>query len=121
MLGDSERDALFTKIVSDEAQRAFRLISYLANDAKQRASNPVELAFAVLLEEAVELDPTAESGLSAQATRALDIACQALAKRMSEDSKAGKLDQDRMEMLIGGGPGAAEIGAALADKFSPDP
>jgi hypothetical protein len=117
VLGDLERDSLFTKIASDEAQRAFNLTSYLANDAKQRASSPVELAFAELLEQAVELDATAESGLSAQATRALDIACQALAKRMSEDSKAGKLDQDRIEMLIGGGPGAAEIGAALAEKF----
>jgi hypothetical protein len=120
-LGDSERNALFSKIVSDHAQRVFSLMGYLAKDARHRASNPFELAFATLLEKAVELDPAAEGGVSAQATRALDIACSALAKRMSKDSKAGKLDLDRIEMLIGGGHGAAEIGTALAHMYSPDP
>ena len=64
-------------------------------------------------EKAAELDPASPNGLTGEATRSLNIACNALAKQMSEDFKAGTLDQDRMEMLIGGGIGAHAVGTAL--------
>jgi hypothetical protein len=117
-LPDAERNALFDNIVSTEAQRVLNLMCHVANDLKERASNPVENAMATFMEQATALDPAAENGLSEEATRSLAVACEALAKQMSEDCKAGRLDQDRMEMLIGGGPGAAVVGTALAEKFA---
>jgi len=118
ILPDAERDAVFADIVSAEAQRVLNLICYVAKDLKRRASNAVENAMATFMEQATTLDPAAENGLSEEASRSLAVACEALAKQMSEDCKAGSLDQDRMEMLIGGGPGAAVVGTALAEKFA---
>jgi hypothetical protein len=117
-LPDAERDALFADIVSAEAQRVLNLMCYVAKDLKRRASNAVENAMATFMEQATTLDPAAENGLSEEANRSLAVASEALAKQMSEDCKAGNLDQDRMEMLIGGGPGAAVVGTALAKKFA---
>ena len=116
-LPDAERDALFAKIVLGEAQRVFNLMSHVARDLKQRAANPIEHAMVDFMEQVVELDSEAENGLSAEATRSLAIASDALAKQMSKDFKAGTLDQDRMSMLIGGGPGAYAVGAALMEGF----
>ena len=65
---------------------------------------------------AVTPDPAAENGFSEDAAQLLAVACEALAKQMSEDCKAGTLDQDRIELLIGGGPGAAAVWTAL-EKF----
>jgi hypothetical protein len=115
-LPDAERDALFADIVSAEAQRVLNIMCYVAKE--RRASNAVENAMATFMEQATTLDPAAENGLSEEASRSLAVACEALAKQMSEDCKAGSLDQDRMEMLIGGGPGAAVVGTALAKKFA---
>jgi hypothetical protein len=53
------------------------------------------------------------NGLTDEAGKSLAIACEALKKQMIEDFKAGILDQDRMEMLIGGGPGAHAVGNAI--------
>jgi hypothetical protein len=117
-LPDAERDALFVHIVSAEAQRVLNLMHHVAADSKRRASNAVESAMATFMEGAITLDPTAENGLSKEATCSLAVACQALAEQMSEDCKRGKLDQDRVEMLIGGGPGAFVVGTALAKKFA---
>jgi hypothetical protein len=60
-------------------------------------------------EKSVEIDPESTTGLTAEATRCLDIACDALAKQMSEDFDAEILDQDRVEMLIGGGSGMVVV------------
>ena len=110
-------DALFAGIVSTESQRVFNLISYVANDLRARASNVGERAFASFMDGASALDPKAANGLSDEATQSLSIASEALAKQMREDWQNGKLDLDRVEMLIGGGPGAAVVGSALAEKF----
>lgn len=116
-LPDAERGALFARIVSDEAQRVFNLMNYVAKDLKKRAANPIERAMAGFMEQMVKLDPAAENGLSPDATRSLAIASDALAKQMSEECKAGTLDQERMGMLIGGGPGAHAVVTALMEKF----
>ena len=86
---------------------------YVADDFKSRATNPVERHLSGLLDRAVALDPRSANGLTDEAGRSLVIACEALKKQMSEDFKAEILDQDRMEMLIGGGPGAHAVGTAI--------
>jgi hypothetical protein len=116
-LPDAKREALFAKIVSGDAQRVFSLMRWIAEDLKQRAAHPVERAMAAFMENVTELNPMAENGLSAEAIRLLSIASDALAKQMSKECKAGMLNQDRMSMLIGGGPGAYAVGTALMEEF----
>lgn len=70
------------------------------------------------LEKSVELDPASANGLTIEATRSLAVACDALAKQMGKDFNAGTLDQDRMEMLIGGGIGMHAVGTALLHSFA---
>jgi hypothetical protein len=117
-LPDAERDALFANIVAAEAQRILNLMDHVAADCKRRASNPAEHALAAFLQQCVVRDPMAVHGLSEEADRALAIASEALAKQMSADCKAGRLDRERLAMLIGGGPGAYLVAAALTEKFA---
>ena len=117
-LPPADRDKLIADIVSSEAQRVWRLIDAFADDCKRRATNPFERAMADFLEKAAELDPKSTNGLTAEATRCLALACEALARQMSEDFNAGILDQDRMEMLIGGEIGMNAVGTALLHDFA---
>ncbi len=112
-LTEVDRDKLFSNIVSSEAQRVFRLMRYIADEYKSKATKPEERLICDLLDRVVALDPRSANGLTEEASRSLVIACEALKKQMSEDFKAGILDQDRMEMLIGGGPGAYIVGTAI--------
>ncbi len=112
-LPEADRDKLFADIVSSETQRVFKLMRYLADDFRRRATTPVERTISELLDKAVALDHAAANGLTDEASKSLAIACEALKKQMIEDFKAGILDQDRMEMLIGGGPGAYAVGNAI--------
>lgn len=116
-LPDGERQSLFSKIVSSETQRVLNLMTFLAKDLKARAANPIERALADFIERAVRLDPTAENGLSIEAAASLAVASDALARQMRAEFESGKLDDDRMSMLIGGGPGAHVVGMALMEMF----
>jgi hypothetical protein len=113
MLSEADRDKLFADIVSSKTQRVFRLMRYVADDFRGRASTPVERTLSELLDKAVALDPASANGLTDEAGKSLAIACEALKKQMIEDFKAGILNQDRTEMLIGGGPGAYAVGNAI--------
>jgi hypothetical protein len=116
-LPDTERSKLFADIVAQDRQRVLNLIRTLAVKCRQEANNPVLLKFADFLDESCEADPTAPSGLTQAATAALDTACDALAKQMHTDFKAGCLDLDRVELLIGDGAGMGVAGSALQAKF----
>ena len=116
-LSEADRDTLFTNIVSSEAQRVYRLMRYIAEEFKKEATNPAAQYLSSLLDKAVALDPGCTNGLSEEATRSLAIACEALKKQISKDFKAGTLDQDRMEMLIGGGPGAHAVANAIFEPI----
>jgi len=43
------------------------------------------------------------------------VAREALLEQMVDDFDRGQLDVDRIEMLIGGGPGAAIVGYAMKE------
>lgn len=117
-LQESDRDKLFADIVSSEAQRVLRLMQGVADDCRRRAGSAIEAAMAAFLEKSAELDPTSDNGLTAEATRALAVASDALTKQMSEDFKRGILNQDRLEMLIGGGIGMHAVGTVLLQMFA---
>jgi hypothetical protein len=116
-LSEADRDKLFAGIVSSEAQRVFQLMRHVADSFKSKATNPVERHLSSLLDREVALDPKSATGLTDQASKSLVIACAALKRQMSEDFKMGILDQDRMEMLIGGGPGAHAVGTAIFQQI----
>jgi len=112
-----DREAVFAKILSHETQRILNLVRYAAAGLKDRAIHPDERRFVQFMEAAGAPDPSAENGLTVEATRALGIACSALARQMSEECKAGTLDQRRVAFLLGGTPGAATVCAALLQEF----
>ncbi len=113
ILSEADRDKLFADIVSSETQRVFRLMTYVIDDYKRRASTHDEQILAGLLDKVVVLDHTSANGLTDETRKYLVLACEALKKQMIEDFKARVLDQDRMEMLIGGGVGAYVVGNAI--------
>jgi hypothetical protein len=112
-LTQPDLEKLFAEIAASESQRVFQLVGAAAQDCKRRASTPAELAIAGFLEKSAALDPNSANGLSEEATSSLAVACDALAKKMREDFEVGVLDQDRMEMLIGGGIGSYTVAMAL--------
>lgn len=117
-LSEAERGKLFGQLIAAEAQRVFNLLRHVAADFKLQANNSLALRISALLDKAVELDPSSDNGLSTEATVSLQLGCEALKYQMEEDYKQGLLDQDRMEMLIGGGAGAAVVGRAIMDRIS---
>ena len=58
-------------------------------------------------------DPSSGNGLSAVATAILELAKGALIAQIREDLKADLPDKRRIEELMGRGPGAAIVGAAV--------
>ena len=112
-LSQSDRDNLFEEIISSESQRVFNLMTYVANEYKNNAIKQYELHISSLLDRTVALDAESANGLTEEASRYLEIACKALKEQMIADYVAGVLDQDRMEMLIGGGLGAGIVGKAI--------
>jgi uncharacterized protein (UPF0261 family) len=87
---------------------------HIVDDMKR---HPETRSLAPLFDPLVAVDPTTDNGLTAAATAALRLAQMALVGQMLDDYVKEKLDLDRMEMLIGGGPGAAIVGQAMADPI----
>ncbi len=106
------RKNLFERVVGSESQRVLILMRYIVDEMKKR---PETGSLVHLFDPLIAADPTADNGLTPIATAALHLAQIALVGQMLDDYANGKLDLDRMEMLIGGGPGAAIVGQAMAD------
>jgi hypothetical protein len=106
------RKNLFERVVGSESQRVLNLMRYIVEEMKKRQETG-RLAF--LFDPLVAADPTTDNGLTPMATAALRLAQMALVGQMLDDYAKEKLDLDRIEMLIGGGPGAAIVGQAMAD------
>jgi hypothetical protein len=108
------RKKLFEKVLGNESQRVLNLMRHVVDEMKKRPENK---SLVPLFEPLVAVDPTTENGLSPMATAALRLSEMALVGQMLDDYTKGKLDLDRMEMLIGGGAGAAIVGQAMADPI----
>ena len=106
------RKNLFERVVGTEFERVLNLMRYIVEEMKKRQETG-RLAF--LFDPLVAADPTTDNGLTPMATAALRLAQMALVGQMLDDYAKEKLDLDRIEMLIGGGPGAAIVGQAMAD------
>ena len=62
-------------------------------------------------------DPTTDNGLTPEATLALRQAEIDLAAVMRVDFSKGRLELERLSMLIGGGPGAAIVGQSMSARI----
>jgi len=85
---------------------------HVVDEMKKR---PEQRSLVRLFEPLVAVDPTTDNGLTPMTTAALSLAQMALVGQMLDDYAKETLDLERMEMLIGGGPGAAIVGQAMAD------
>jgi hypothetical protein len=108
------RKNLFERVVASESQRVLNLMHHIVDDMKR---HPETRSLAPLFDPLVAVDPTTDNGLTPAATAALRLSQMALVGQMLDDYAKEKLDLDRMEMLIGGGPGAAIVGQAMADPI----
>jgi hypothetical protein len=110
-LDPDERRKLFANVLDDHSQRILNLMRYVVDNAKK--FHPALNELAPLFDPLVAFDPNTADGLSNEATAALGLAREALLEQMLKDFAAGSLDNDRVAMLIGGGPGAFIVGQAI--------
>ena len=108
------RKKLFERVVANESQRVLNLMRYVVGEMHK---NLEARSLAPFFGQLVAADPATENGLTPMATAALRLAEIALVGQMLDDYAKGELDLDRMDMLIGGGPGAAIVGQAMANPI----
>lgn len=119
-LSQDDLSKLVSSIVRNQSQRVMKLMLFFANGFAQQANSALEKQIASRFEQAIALDPAAPSGLTPEATQSLAVVSGALTSQIIEDFKGGKLDQNRVEMLIEGGPGSALAGKVLFDMLFPE-
>lgn len=110
---EAERKADLAKIVEGQSQRLLMVMRKAASDMQSGQASLGEQTMSALLGSVLRPDPAAASGLSPEAARSLEIARAALVDQMDRELVGGTLDQDRLAMLIGGGPGAYTMLEAL--------
>lgn len=87
---------------------------YFVENAKK--FHPGLNTLAPLLDPLVAFNSTKANGLSDEATGALSLAREAVLEQMLKDFAAGSLDNGRIAMLLGGGPGVFIVGQTIASQ-----
>lgn len=116
-LPQDELPKLIGSIMEKQSQRVLKLLRFFADGFARQAKSELQRQMALRMTQAVAFDASAPNGLTAEATRSLEVASAALVSQIATDFKAGKLDRDRAEMLIEGGAGAAVVGKALCNML----
>lgn len=109
---DSEliRHATVKAIVDRLSQRVLNLLVEAVNNLKDALSEIQNIStFFALLDELVASDETSLCGLSVSAQVAVGIAKESLTAVIEDYFVQGKLTEDRLAMLIGGGEGIALV------------
>ena len=109
------RRELFAAVLEKQSQRILNLMRYVIDGAN--AHHPLLGGLSPMFDWLIAFDPSTANGLSNEATAALGLARQALLTQMLDDYAGGRLDSDRLAMLIGGGPGAAIVGQAIMEPI----
>lgn len=117
-LGPHERFRQVKRLVDEHGQCVVNLMKFVVTGlGSQFASNPATAQLAPALELLVAGDTSSASGISQIAKCALELATAALAQRICLDYDEGKLDAQRLFLLIGGGVGASVVGEAILRPF----
>ncbi len=113
-----ERYEEIRQLVRAHGQSVLNMMLHVVAGLKsQFMADPSTAPLAPALDVLVAEDPNSATGINQTATCALELAVTALAQQMSIDHHAGRLDVERLSLLMGGGPGAAIVGEAILRPF----
>jgi hypothetical protein len=113
-----DRSEKFRQLVRAHGQCVLNMMLHVVTGLRsQFAADPATAPLAPALDVLVTANPNSATGLSQTATCALELAITALAQQISIDHDAGRLDVERLSLLVGGGPGAAIVGEAILRPF----
>ena len=113
----------FERLVFEESARVLLLTETFQHDFSDFTAGIDNVPLATLsshISAHCDRDPNSVDGLSVYGRTLLKTACVALQRQLSEDFFRNQLDQDRMEMLMGGGLGLHTVGVAILDQVSQD-
>lgn len=123
-LAPEERKAIFSKILGVRSQRVWNIVrfvieGFLVSPEAKLLPHPISQKLKAM----VMFDSALSNGLSQAATNTVELAHQALLEQMLKDDDNGILDVRRLSELMGEGPGAGIVGAAIfkpvIDSFKP--
>jgi hypothetical protein len=114
-LPEHDRHALVERVVDQESQQVWRLVSGVADQLAERFRQDKQEMVAKLFELLVARDSGSVSGLSTAAQGSLAFAKIVLVDQMTHDWIHGVLDENRIVDLMGRGPGMALVGQALSN------
>lgn len=105
-------------LLGGQQQRVVNLMLHVVGGLRnQLEANAVTAPLSAALDGLVKGDVNSPTGLTQTALCALELATSALADEICKDLSDGKLDADRLSLLLSGGPGAAIVGAAVLRPF----
>jgi hypothetical protein len=117
-LGVRERFPRVKQLLGEQGQRVLNLmVFFVAGLKRQFEADPATAAIGPVLDKLVAADRNSGSGISQTTQCALELAKAALADRICRDLDEGKLNLERLSLLLGGGPGAAIVGEAILQPF----
>lgn len=112
-------DSFFERLVSEESGRVLMLLQTFKRDFIEFNVGKNDEVLARISENFVknlDRDPESRDGLSSQGRALLKIASSALKQQLTEEFLHKQLDQDRMEMLLGGGLGQYAVGTVVLQQ-----
>lgn len=112
-LSEFEGDQLLARVIDGQAQRILNMTTFVLERFKATLPSDLPSAFGAGIDGMTAYDPSSSNGLSTMATAILELAKGALISQMRDDLKNNLLDRRRIEQLMGEGPGAAVVGAAV--------
>jgi hypothetical protein len=113
----------FERITFEESARVLLLtetFQHNFSDFTAGIDNVLLAALSSHMNAHCDRDPNSADGLSVYGRTLLKTACVALQRQLSEEFFRNQLDQNRMEMFIGGGLGLHTVGVAILDRVSQD-
>jgi hypothetical protein len=117
-LSSFDRNRQVKQLLSDHGQLILNQIFFVVNGLKQQfRTDPTTAALVPVLDVLLAEDTTSATGLSQNSTFALELATIALADQVCLDHESGKLDWQRLSLLLGGGLGAQIAGKAVLQPF----
>jgi hypothetical protein len=113
-LDPSQRLQTVKLLLGEHKQCVFNLMQFIANGLKQQfESDPHIAQMAPIFDLFVVEDPNSTTGISLEAECVVELATMELANQVSNDYAEGKLDWQRLSLLLSGGPGAVIVAKVI--------
>jgi hypothetical protein len=116
-LSENERHALIERVVDQESQQVWRLVSGIVNGLAEQFRQAKNEQVGKLLEMLVAPSTQSSNGLSTAAEMSLTLAKVVLAAQMTQDCAQGALDENRIADLMGRGPGISLVGDTISARI----